>query len=156
MPPPMQGYPYPYAEEEKEAPKEVVVEKIVEVEKKDDTMAKEVEALRAMIKQQEDARIAREDAIIAAEFAKKLKAEQDALKAHEIATAIAATKAEAEKAAEDTARKTQEEMQALRDMIKQQAPAGLAQEETIEQPELAKKPRKRVLFGRKGWSSGRA
>jgi hypothetical protein len=121
---PMQGYPYPPShhaspprpattpakeEPKPEPPKEVVVEKIVEVEKKDDTMAKEVEALRAMIKQQEDARIAREEAIIAAEVAKKLKAEQDALKASEIAAASAAAKAEAEKAAEDAAKKAKEE-----------------------------------------------
>jgi hypothetical protein len=125
---PMQGYPYPPshhasppppattpAKEEpkpeppKEVVKEVVVEKVVEVEKKDDTMAKEVEALRAMIKQQEDARIAREEAIIAAEVAKKLKAEQDALKASEIAAASAAARAEAEKAAEEAAKKAKEE-----------------------------------------------
>jgi hypothetical protein len=121
---PMQGYTYPPShhasppppattpakeEPKPEPPKEIVVEKIVEVEKKDDTMAKEVEALRAMIKQQEDARIAREEAIIAAEVAKKLKAEQDALKASEIAAASAAAKAEAEKAAEDAAKKAKEE-----------------------------------------------
>jgi hypothetical protein len=128
----------------------------VEVEKKDDTMAKEVEALRGMIKQQEDARIAREEAIIAAEVAKNLKAEQDARQAQELTDEIAAIKAEAEKAAEDTAKKAQEEIQALRDLIKQQEPAKLAQEKTIEQPELAKKPKKRVLFGRKGWFSGGA
>jgi hypothetical protein len=61
---PMQGYAYPPShhasppppattpakeEPKPEPPKEIVVEKIVEVEKKDDTMAKEVEALRAMI-----------------------------------------------------------------------------------------------------------
>lgn len=86
-----------------------MVEKVVEVEKKDESMAKEVEALRAMIKQQEDARIAREEAIIAAEVAKKRKAEEDALKASEIAAASAAAKAEAEKAAEDAAKKAKEE-----------------------------------------------
>lgn len=124
----MHGYPYPppqhtspppptttpAAEEKKpDPPKEVVekvveVEKIVEVEKKEDPLAKEVEKLRAMIKQQEDERIAREEAIKAAEVAKKLQAEQDALKAKEIAAAAAAAKADAEKAAEDVAKKAKE------------------------------------------------
>jgi len=106
--------PTPAAEEKKPDPhKEVVekvveVEKIVEVEKKEDPLAKEVEKLRAMIKQQEDERIAREEAIKAAEVAKKLQAEQDALKAKEIAAAAAAAKADAEKAAEDEAKKAKE------------------------------------------------
>lgn len=86
-----------------------MVEKVVEVEKKEDPMVKEVELLRAMIKKQEDERVAREEAIIAAEKAKKLQAEQEALKAKEIAAAAAAAKADAEKAAEDVAKKAKEE-----------------------------------------------
>jgi len=119
----MHGYAYPPsqhtsppppattpAEEKKpDPPKEVVVEKVVEVEKKDDPMVKEVELLRAMIKKQEDERIAREEAIVAEAKAKKLQAEQEALKAKEIAAAAAAAKADAEKAAEDVAKKAKEE-----------------------------------------------
>jgi hypothetical protein len=118
---PMHGYPYspsqhtsphppattPAEEKKSDPPKEVVVEKIVE--KKDDPMVKEVELLRAMIKKQEDERVAREEALIAAEKAKKLQAEQEALKVKEIAAAAAAAKADAEKAAEDIAKKAKEE-----------------------------------------------
>jgi hypothetical protein len=113
----MQGYPmhgYPYhasppppattpAKEEKEPVKEVVVEK------KDDSMIKEMEALRALIKQQDDERIAREQAIEAEKIAKIKKAEEEALKAQEIAAASAAAKAEAEKAAEAAAKLAKEE-----------------------------------------------
>ena len=121
---PMHGYPYPHsqhtspppptpapaAEEKKpEPPKEVIVEKVVEVEKKENPLAKEIEALRATIKQQEDERVAREQAVIAEAKAKKLQAEQEALKAKEIAAAAAAAKADAEKAAEDIAKKAKEE-----------------------------------------------
>jgi hypothetical protein len=58
--------------------KEVVFEEGEEVEKKDDGMAKEVEALRAMIKQREEERIAREDATIVAEIARKQREEREA------------------------------------------------------------------------------
>lgn len=102
-PPPPAPAPAPApapVEEKKEPPKE---------EKKDDAMVKEMEALRALIKQQDEERIAREKAIEAAELAKKLKAEQEAQKNQEIAAASAAAKAEAEKAAEDAAKKAKEE-----------------------------------------------
>jgi hypothetical protein len=91
------------------AEESVVAKKVIEVEKKEDPMAEEVELLRAMIKKQENERIAREEAIIAAERAKKLQAEQEALKAKEIAAAAAVAKADAKKAAEEVAKMTKEQ-----------------------------------------------
>jgi CO dehydrogenase/acetyl-CoA synthase alpha subunit len=70
----------------------------------EDPLDKEAEKLRAMIKQQEDERIAREEAIVAEAKAKKLQAEQEALKAKKIAAASTAAKQAAEKAAEDIAK----------------------------------------------------
>ena len=72
-------------------------------------MLKEMEALRALIKKQDDERIAREQAIEAAALAKKLKAEQEELKSQEIAAASAAAKAAAEKAAEEAAKAAKDE-----------------------------------------------
>lgn len=86
-------------------PKEIVKEVgSKEVEKKDTAMIAEMNALRALIKQQDEERIARERAIEAAELAKKLAAEREAQRKQEIAAASAAAKQAAEKAAEDTAK----------------------------------------------------
>jgi hypothetical protein len=76
---------------------------------KDDPMLKKIEALQALIKQQDDERIAREQAIVAAAATKKAKDEQEALQSAEVAAASAAAKAAAEKAAEEAAKTAKEE-----------------------------------------------
>lgn len=79
------------------------------IRKEYDTLIQERETLRALIRQQEDERIAREKAIEAEALAKKMRAEQEALKAREIAAAVAAAKEKAERAAEGVAKKAREE-----------------------------------------------
>lgn len=115
-PPSHGGSPPPPAEERKheQVVKEVIVEK--PIEKKEDPMSKEMEALRELIKKHEEERIAREKAMIAkaeadaAEAAaKKAKEEEAKKKAEEIAAASAAAKEAAEKAAEEAAKKAKEE-----------------------------------------------
>ncbi|KAM0722016.1 hypothetical protein Q7P37_002942 [Cladosporium fusiforme] len=119
---PYPGYPHmqasppppPAPAPPKEEPKEVIKE--VVVEKDDSAMKAQIEALQAMLKQQEEDRLKREaaikaeaDAIKAEAAAQKLKEEQEAQKKEEIAAATAAAKAAAEKAAEDAAKAAKEE-----------------------------------------------
>jgi hypothetical protein len=97
--------PAPAEEKKPEPVKEVVKEVVVQ----DDAMLKKIEALQALIKQQDDERIAREQAIVAAAAAKEAKEEQEALQSAEVAAASAAAKAAAEKAAEEAAKAAKEE-----------------------------------------------